>query len=67
MNAPEARLAVTRIYRVDLGENSQLVRAGTPAQALRHVARNVMRVQVASQADLVELIADGVKVEEAGE
>lgn len=45
--------------------NNRLVRAGNPSQALRHVAENTLSVGVASQDELVELTAAGVKVENA--
>lgn len=43
----------------------RLVRAPNQAQALRHVAKD-LQVTVASQDDLVELVAAGVKVEASG-
>ena len=63
----------TRIYKVeDKAEENEprriaLVRAGTPAQAMRHVAANQYEIAVATQDDLVNLVANGVKVETAGE
>ena len=62
-------MALTRIYTV--GETShasavRLVRATTPAQALRHVAQDTFSVAVASQSDLVSALSDGIKVEDAG-
>lgn len=59
---------MTRIYLVQDTESKTkaLVRASNQAQAIRHVARNRLAVAVASQDDLVELLAGGVKVEDAG-
>jgi len=59
---------MTRIYLVQDTEtkSNALVRAANQAQAIRHVARNRLSVTVASQDDLVELLAAGVKVEDAG-
>lgn len=64
--------APTRIYIVTpkIVEDGKpvakrLVRAPTPAQALRHVASE-FDVAVASQDDLVAAVADGVRVEDAG-
>lgn len=42
----------------------RLVRAGNPAQAIRHVVRGRFSAEVAGQATLVRLVAAGVGVEE---
>ena len=52
----------TRIYRV----NDRLVRATSQAQAIRHVASS-FTVRVATQDDIADLVAEGAKVETAGE
>lgn len=57
----------TRVYRVDLAGTPHLVRAVTPAQALAHAAQGVSEVRVASQDDLIDLIAAGIKPQTAGE
>lgn len=57
----------TRIYHINLEGIPYLVRAAHPSAALMHVARNVASVRVASQDDLVNCIADGIKVENARE
>jgi hypothetical protein len=57
----------TRIYHVNLEGNQFLVRASHPNAALMHVARSVSAVRVASQDDLVNCLADGIKVESAKE
>lgn len=44
----------------------RLVRAPNSSQAFRHVAEDTIEVALASQADLVELVGAGVKVEDAG-
>lgn len=60
-----------RIYKVEDTEGDapsvKLVRAGTPAQALRHATISRFSVDVATQDDLVALVANGVAVETAGE
>ena len=60
--------APTRIYLVrDIATGHQrLIRAGTPAQAVRHAARSQFNVEVASQDDLVAALSAGVSVEEHG-
>lgn len=60
--------APTRIYLVrdNAYGDQRLIRAGTPAQAVRHAARSQFKVEVASQDDLVAAISAGVVVEEAG-
>lgn len=63
--------ATTRIYIVKSRHESstdpitrrRLVDSSHPAIALRHVAADQFTVEIASQADLVELITAGVKVE----
>lgn len=57
----------TRIYHINLEGIPYLVRAAHPSAALMHVARNVASVRVATQDDLVNCIADGIKVESARE
>lgn len=47
--------------------DQRLVRAGTRAQALRHVAQDVFFVNIASQDALVRLLSRGATVEDAGE
>lgn len=53
----------SRIYAVQSGETFRLVEAGTKAAALRHVARDLIHVEVANQKTLVAAMQDGVKVE----
>lgn len=63
----------TRIYVVSSKSNiasdkgHRLVKASTPAQALRHVASGLFDVEVASQDTLYKLAGNGIKVEIAGE
>lgn len=64
-------MSTTRIYAVSPAVVStptakRLVRASTPAQALRHVTGTMFDVAVASQDDCIEGAAAGVKVEVAG-
>ena len=56
----------TRIYCVSDGSTDRLVRAGSRAQAVSHVARSVFASRVATQDDLEQLITAGVRVETAG-
>lgn len=60
---------MTRIYLVTqkAATTTRLVRATNQAQALRHAVQSVFDVSVASQDDLVSLIASGTVVETAGE
>jgi hypothetical protein len=53
----------TRIYAVQGPDTFRLIEAGTKAAALRHVARDIIRVEVANQKTLVAAMQDGVKVE----
>lgn len=62
----------TRIYVVRTADRSgdftaRLVRAHTPAQAIRWCAKGVISAEVASQDDLVALASSGVRVEKAGD
>lgn len=57
----------TRVYVVaDLGGKRHLVRAATPAAAIKHVADSMLSVNVASQDELIDLVQQGVPVESAG-
>lgn len=56
----------TRIYRATIGENDRLVRASHPSHVATHIARDLIRVRVASQSDLVECIGDGIPIEDIG-
>lgn len=55
-----------KIYRIARGdgEPARLVRAPNAAQALKHVTKD-FHVVLATQDDLVQLVADGVVVEDA--
>ena len=57
----------TRIYRTNTPTGSRLVRAANRAQAIAHVARDIIKADVATQDDLIALVAEGVKVEAASE
>lgn len=69
---------VTRIYLVERTDSvppgtslqgvtieSRLVRAGNPAQAIRHVVRSLYRAAVPGQDELVAAIREGLQVEDA--
>ncbi|MFM2058427.1 MAG: hypothetical protein RLY71_2812 [Pseudomonadota bacterium] len=57
----------TRVYLVTIGEHDRLVRASHPSRALMHVAKDIAKVGVASQDELIECLSDGIKVETASE
>lgn len=54
---------MTRIYAVQGPDAFRLVEATNKNAALRHVARDILTVEVADQKTLVAAIQDGVKVE----
>lgn len=56
----------TRIYAVQAGNVFRLVEASTKNAALRHVAKDLINVEVATQRTLVAAMKDGVQVETAG-
>lgn len=56
----------TRIYAVQAGNVFKLVEANTKNAALRHVAKDLITVEVATQRTLVAAMKDGVQVETAG-
>jgi hypothetical protein len=55
----------TRIYKTLTPTGARLVRAANRAQAIAAVARDIIQAEVATQDDLVALLAQGVKVEES--
>lgn len=54
-----------RVYKVQQGETVRLVKAVNKTQALNYVARATITAEVASQADLIELLPTGIMVEDA--
>lgn len=54
----------TRIYKTLTPTGARLVRAANKHQAIASVARDIIKAEVASQDDLVALVAQGVKVED---
>lgn len=62
----ETRKPASRIYRIIDGDGDRLIRAASAAQAIRHAASH-MQARVATQDDIAELVAEGAKVETAGE
>lgn len=60
-------MTATRIYSVFDSEVgvTHLVRAATKSQAVNHVVRARFEANVATQSELVALIAEGVAVEDA--
>lgn len=59
--------AIKRIYLVKGGESDALVRAATPAQAIRHVVGTKFSAEVAKQDDIVRLVAAHQEVQVAGD
>lgn len=53
----------TRIYAVQGPDAFRLIEANSKNAALRHVARDILKVEVANQKTLVAAMQDGVKVE----
>ena len=62
-------MSKTRIYAVRDRHSggTSLVRAASPASAIRHVAEDMLAASVATQDELVRLLTEGVVVETAGE
>jgi hypothetical protein len=56
----------TRIYAVQGPDAFRLVEANTKQAALRHVAKDILTVEVANQKTLVAAMRDGIDVEVAG-
>lgn len=57
----------TRIYAVQAPDSFRLVEATSKNAALRHVARDILHVEVANQKTLVAAMQDGIKVESASQ
>lgn len=58
----------TRVYVVEVsGQAPRLVRASHPLHAQRHVMEQIVQVRLASQDDLIELMAKGVRCENGGQ
>lgn len=56
-----------RIYVVSTPAGKRLVRATSPAQAVRHASGSIITAKVAEQDEIAELCGGGMKVENAGE
>lgn len=56
---------MSRIYIVGYGQETRLIRANNRAQALNHVAQGIIKVQIPTQDQLVDLISKGGSVETA--
>jgi hypothetical protein len=56
-----------RIYDVVRDGKHRLIRAATPAQAVRFAAASEYQAEVATQEQLVGLLGSGIKVEDAVE
>lgn len=58
--------AQSRVYAVfEDGEKMALVRARSQSEAIRHHTANRFSAIVADQATLIEMLGDGVRVEDA--
>ena len=55
----------TRLYRVTSPTRTRLIKATSPAQAARFAVGSDYAAQVATQMDLVDLLGQDVKVEDA--
>jgi len=56
---------MSKIYIVGYGQEVRLVRANTRAQALNHVANGIIKVQVPTQDELLDLVGKGKSIESA--
>lgn len=56
---------MSRIYTVGYGQEVRLVRANNRAQALNHVAHNIIKVQVPTQDELIDFVTKGKSIESA--
>lgn len=54
---------MTRIYAVQGPDTFRLIEANTKASAMRHVAKDLITVEVANQKTLVAAMQDGVRIE----
>lgn len=59
-------MSAERIYAVEDGQATRLIRASSQAQALRHVARDTFVVTTVSALETAELMGKGIKLEVAG-
>ena len=59
-------MSKTRIYLVENGDDVYLIEATSKATAINYIARKGIEAQVATQMQLVEMLAAGAKVEKAG-
>jgi hypothetical protein len=57
----------TRLYTVTSPKGSRLIEASTRAAALGFVAREEIKVEVATTKEVADLVAKGTKVEVAGD
>lgn len=56
-----------RIYIARVGNTVRLVRAHHPSAVAQHVARDMVRVSVATQDELVDALGRGIKPEDTGQ
>ncbi|WNO05976.1 hypothetical protein [Rhodoferax mekongensis] len=56
----------TRIYKATTPKGVRLIDAGIKSSVIAHVARDEIKVEVASGHDIAELVGAGVKVEVIG-
>jgi len=59
-------MAKTRVYRVSVNDgDAYLVRAYSQSSAMAHVAKHMLKVEVATQDNLIEMLQAGSIVESA--
>lgn len=57
-------MATQRIYIARVGDKTRLVKASHPSPVVSHVSRDLIKVSVAKQDELVAAISAGVAVED---
>lgn len=57
-------MATKRIYLVRVGDTKRLIRAGHPSTVINHASRNLIKVSIPTQDELIECAAAGIKVED---
>jgi len=55
--------ATTRVYLAEVGDKKRLVRATHPSPVSAHIARDMVKVRVATQDDLLACVKAGIEVE----
>lgn len=58
-------MSVTRLYVVQDGDNERLIEATSAASAIRHAALDRYTANIAKPKTIADLMANGVRVEQA--